>query len=85
MVQRVTKTGKRPAARRGAEPAGGAATPAADLDARLAAITAERDAALAELAEARRHIAALEAARAQVVDRIDWIVDSLKSVIEAER
>lgn len=85
MVQRVTKQGKRPAARRQAVAASGAVSPAGDLDARLAVLAGERDAALAELAQAKAEIAALHAARAQVVDRIDWVVDSLKSMLEAER
>ena len=86
MAQRVSKQGKRPAR----EPTDGAtkaasAMTAADLSARLAAMAAERDAALAELAAARAQITALEAARSQAVNRIDWIIDSLKTVIEGER
>lgn len=85
MVQRVTKSGKRPAGARAVADASRAGGAPDNLEARVVALAAERDTALAELAAARAEIAALQAARAQVVDRIDWIVDSLKLVIETER
>lgn len=44
----------------------------------------ERDQLKAELEAARRRIAELEAARAQVLDRIDWAIDSLHNVIESD-
>ena len=85
MGQRVTKQGKRPGTRPGAGARTEAQPHAAELDARLAAVSAERDAALADLAKAKAEIAALTATRAQVVDRLDWVVDSLKSLAESER
>ncbi len=78
MAQRVSNKGKRAAATTGVAAAD-------DLETRLAAIAAERDAALAELASVRAQLAELETARSQAVNRIDWIIDSLKTVIESER
>lgn len=85
MTQRATSKGKRPVGTRESQAQAAGLTADSSLDVRLAALAAERDAALAELASARAQIAELEAARNKVVDRIDWVVDSLKGIIEAER
>lgn len=91
MPQRVRKKAKR------AAPAGRAVRPARksqtapDGDARLRAVIRECDQLKNELARARARIAALEAQgaaleaqRVQVVNRIDWIIDSLHNVLEGE-
>jgi chromosome segregation ATPase len=72
---RAAKPGEAAAA---SEPRG---TPAAD---RIAELEAERDRLKAELAAARERISRLEEARAQVVNRIDWVIDSLHTLIEDE-
>ena len=51
-----------------------------DIAARIRALEAERDRLAAELKAARERIAALEAAREQVLNRIDWVIDSLHSL-----
>lgn len=45
----------------------------------------ERDRLKAELAAAHARIAELEAQRDQIANRIDWIIDSLSSLLEEER
>ena len=64
------------AAPRKAAVAAAAAPPAT----RVAGLEAERDRLAAELAAAKAHIATLEAARDQVLNRIDWVIDSLHSL-----
>ena len=51
-----------------------------DKAVRIRALEAERDRLAAELKAARERIAALEAAREQVLNRIDWVIDSLHSL-----
>jgi|GEM_PF-3399572 len=46
-----------------------------------AAILAERDALQAELAVAKARIAELEKLNEEAVNRIDWVIDSLQSVL----
>ncbi len=47
---------------------------------------AEQNAALkAELAQAKARIVELEALNADVINRIDWVIDSLQTVIEDKR
>lgn len=48
----------------------------------LRAVEAERDALKRELEAARARIAELERAREQVLNRIDWVIDSLHNLIE---
>ena len=45
-------------------------------------IRAERDQLKADLALARKRIAELEAQRAALADRIDWVIDSLHSLLD---
>ncbi len=61
-----------------------AAAAADSLEARVRSLESERDRLTAELAEAHARIAKLEAARTQVVNRIDWVIDSLQNLIEGE-
>ncbi len=75
------------ARKRAAAPADKAAARAqprkdANLGARISALEAERDRLLAELKAAQTRIADLERTREQVVNRIDWVIDSLHSLIE---
>jgi hypothetical protein len=49
---------------------------------RLAMAEAERDRLKASLEAAEARIAELEKTRALVVNRIDWLIDSLGTVIE---
>ena len=50
----------------------------------MRSLESERDRLTAELAEAHARIAKLEAARTQVVNRIDWVINSLQNLIEGE-
>lgn len=54
----------------------------ATLEARIQALEAERDRLLAELKAAQTRIGDLERTREQVVNRIDWVIDSLHSLAE---
>lgn len=50
---------------------------------RLAALERECERLEVELAEAKARIAALEEQRKAVVNRIDWMIDSLHNLIES--
>jgi chromosome segregation ATPase len=52
------------------------------LESRMAELKRERDALAQELVAARQEIAALETARTQAINRIDWVLDSLQSLTE---
>lgn len=54
------------------------------LESRVLELKRERDAFEAELAAARAEIAALEAARTEAINRIDWVLDSLHTVLQDE-
>ena len=76
MAERVTRKGKRPAARRAV-----AAFDSADRQGqRIKSL--ERERLKTQLAEANERIAALEQRRAEAVNRIDWVIDSLHNVLE---
>lgn len=62
--------------------AGGDASAA--LAERIAVLEAERAALAGELETAKARIAKLEEARAQVINRIDWVIDSLHNLLEDE-
>lgn len=55
---------------------------AASLLARVIRLEGERDRLQAELATATKRIQALEESREQVVNRIDWVIDSLRNLID---
>lgn len=57
-------------------------TGAATLEARLAALEAERDALKAQLAKATGRIAELEALKVQTANRIAWVIDSIHNLLE---
>ena len=55
------------------------------LEATVADLKRQRDATEAELTAARAQIAALEEARIDAINRIDWVLDSLTTVLQAKR
>ncbi len=78
MGERVTRKGKRPAARRAAVP-----FDSADRQGqRIKSLERECERLKAQLAEANERITALEQRRAEAVNRIDWVLDSLHNVLE---
>lgn len=52
------------------------------LEGKVRALQDERDKLREELDEARRTIATLEASQTDAVNRIDWVIDSLHTLIE---
>jgi len=54
------------------------------VDKRYAKIEQERDKLKAELAAAKSRISELERQREDVINRIDWVIDSLHNVLETE-
>ncbi len=52
------------------------------LLARVVKLESERDRLMAELEKAQGRIRELEEGRDQVLNRIDWVIDSLKSLID---
>jgi hypothetical protein len=81
MAQREREKSKRVPARPKETPAGyGDAMQR--LETRARAAERERDSLRAELEAARARIAVLEESRSQVASRIDWIIDSLSSVMD---
>ncbi len=82
MAQRDTSRAKKraPAAPR-PRPAGKSLTRPTNAPAdKIAALEAERDQLTVELKEAYRRIAALEQAREQALNRIDWVINSLHNL-----
>ena len=55
---------------------------APSLLARVIRLESERDRLQAELATATARIQALEESREQVVNRIDWVIDSLRNLVD---
>jgi chromosome segregation ATPase len=81
MVQREREKAKRPAVRP-KESAAGYGVAVERLEARAKALERERNGLKTELEAARARIAVLEESRSHVASRIDWIVDSLNSLVE---
>jgi predicted RNase H-like nuclease (RuvC/YqgF family) len=52
------------------------------LEASVAELKRDRDELAAALAAARAEIAILDAARKAAIDRIDWVIDSLHTVLQ---
>jgi chromosome segregation ATPase len=75
----TTKTQTRPAADNAA---GTSPLDAASLMARVIRLESERDRLQAQLEKAEKRIRELEESREQVVNRIDWVIDSLRSLVE---
>ena len=87
MAQRDASRAKKratPASRQSpaAKPMARAEPPGSKPSTKLAALEAERDRLTTELKEAHRRIAALEQAREQALNRIDWVIDSLHNLTE---
>lgn len=60
----------------------GTRTAGEDWTERQRALERERDRLKAQLQEAHERIARLEESRSEVVNRIDWVIDSLHNVLE---
>lgn len=52
------------------------------LESKISVLSAERDKLNADLKAARERIAELEAAHQDAANRIDWVIDSLHSLVE---
>ena len=79
MAERVTRKGKRPAARRAAAPTFDSADRQGQ---RIKSLERECERLKAQLSEANERIAALDQRRAEAVTRIDWVLDLLHNVLE---
>ena len=85
MAERQRTTGKKRAVKPAATGKPAPATEAVGMTAgdsagRIRMLETERDRLTAELEAAHARIAALEQAREQVLNRIDWVIDSLHSL-----
>jgi chromosome segregation ATPase len=81
MAQRERVKAKRGAARP-KETIAGLTEAMQRLEARAKALERERDGLKAEIEAARARIATLEESRSQVVNRIDWVIDSLHTLVD---
>jgi hypothetical protein len=84
MAERPTKKGREPAPRRrsAARDSGGGAGADDRGPGRAKQLERECDRLKEQLAEAHERIARLEQSRAEAVNRIDWVIDSLHNVLE---
>jgi hypothetical protein len=73
---------EREKAKRGVVRANEAIAGASDAAQRMKALERERDGLKVELEAARARIAVLEESRSQVVNRIDWVIDSLHNLTD---
>jgi uncharacterized coiled-coil DUF342 family protein len=83
MAQRKAKTAKRPAKR----PSRATKAPSEaklKLETRIKSLEKERDRLKVQLGVAVERISSLEQGRDDVVNRIDWVIDSLHNAIESE-
>jgi hypothetical protein len=82
MVQRAreARAGTKRASARKDQPL--SAVVATDPSLRLVAVEAERDRLKARLEEAEARISELEKSRTLVVNRIDWLIDTLGTALE---
>ncbi len=85
MAQRVQSKAKRATTGRASATDSPAVGKAATADARFRALEAERDRLKAELETAKAEIQRLEQARADIANRIDWVIDSLHNILEGGR
>jgi hypothetical protein len=81
MAERVPRKGKRPAARAGERPIAGFDSADRQVQ-RIKSLERECERLKGQLAEANESIAALEQRRAEAVNRIDWVIDSLHNVLQ---
>ncbi|MFA9550568.1 MAG: hypothetical protein ACERIL_05810 [Hyphomicrobium sp.] len=82
MAQRKAKTAKRPAKR----PSRATKAPSEaklKLETRIKSLEKERDRLKVQLGVAGERITSLEQGRDDVVNRIDWVIDSLHNAIES--
>jgi chromosome segregation ATPase len=83
MVHRDKENVKR-APSRAKEPRAASAAAPQRLETHVKALEQERDLLKAELEAARQRIASLEESRSAVASRIDWVIESLHGVIDAD-
>ena len=83
MAQRKAKTAKRPA-KRPSRTTKAASEAKLKLETRIKALEKERERLKARLEVAGERTASLEQGRDDVVNRIDWVIDSLHNAIESE-
>jgi chromosome segregation ATPase len=79
MADRIASKAKKPTKKLTGKSAKGAAVSAAGRD-RTGELEAECGRLRAELETAAKRIASLEAQQRQLLDRIDWAIDSLRSL-----
>jgi len=84
MAQRGSKKAKGSGAPKAPAPAG-LSEAVQRLEARLRAAERERDGLKAELESARVKIASLEERHSQVANRINWVIDSLRTAMEGSQ
>ena len=84
MAERAARKVKRTAVSRRTDAANAAPAPVATdrYAQRVKTLERERDRLKTQLAEAEARIARLEESRAEAVNRIDWVIDSLHNVLE---
>ena len=82
MAEREAGKAKKRAVRAAVPGPAGAGTGIVGEGPHVRVLERERDALRAELEVAQARIAELEKAREQVLNRIDWVIDSLHNLIE---
>lgn len=81
MAERAARKSKRPASRRREEAVGASTETAGGQTQRIKALERERDRLKNQLKEAEERIKRLEDSRTEAVNRIDWVIDSLHTVL----
>lgn len=82
MAKKVQQTTKRAAPAKPARKAAKSGASLKKLEAEARALKTERDSLRAELTAAKKRIAELEAINEDAVNRIDWVLDSLHTLLE---
>lgn len=85
MAQRVQNKAKRATIGRASANDSPAVGKSASLGERCRMLEAERDRLKVELETAKAEIQRLEQARADIANRIDWVIDSLHNILEGGR
>lgn len=81
--EKVKRTAARPAdSAAGSASAAGLADAVQRLEARAKTLERERDSLKSELEAAQARIRRLEETRAEAVNRIDWVIDSLQNIVD---
>lgn len=81
MAQRAQQKSK-PGSARQKPAASSSAAGAREIEERCKALERERDELKASLEAARERITALEESRGQIANRIDWVIESLQTLVE---